>query len=166
VRYLLDTGIDALIVHGRTTKQLSKVPADWEEIVKAVKVRDRMGVGTLIIGNGDIRSNIEANARIKESGADGVMIGRGVFEDPMVFAGTTNFSKIRVKEKLQYYLDHIRLFRETYGDKRYFAELRKFAKVYIQGYRGAKNLRTRVMRCKSMTQMELELQNAIHREDT
>jgi tRNA-dihydrouridine synthase len=53
IQFLLEQDLDALIIHGRTAAELSKVPARWDEIAKAVKLRNDMGKNTVIIGNGD-----------------------------------------------------------------------------------------------------------------
>jgi tRNA-dihydrouridine synthase len=85
VKYLLDTEIDALTLHARTKKEMSKVPAHWEKIADAVKFRDQLGSKTLIIGNGDIKSREEGVKRVRETGCDGVMVGRGAFGNPWFF---------------------------------------------------------------------------------
>ena len=84
-RILLGEKLETIIIHGRTAKELSKVPAHWEEIKKAVEIRDAMGVKTLIIGNGDVESLSDADKKVKKYKVDGVMIGRGVLKNPWVF---------------------------------------------------------------------------------
>jgi tRNA-dihydrouridine synthase len=76
-----------ITVHARTRKEMSDVPARWEHVRDAVDLRNRQDVGTLIIGNGDVMTLEEGRQRIEESGADGVMIGRGIFGNPWLFAG-------------------------------------------------------------------------------
>ena len=70
---LLEQKINALVVHGRTVEQMSKVPADWREIAKVVKLRNKISPDTLIIGNGDVDSFEEAESKHKEFGVDGVI---------------------------------------------------------------------------------------------
>ena len=148
VEFLLRQGVDALSVHGRTTKEMSKVPCHWDEIGKAVKVRDKMGVDTLVIGNGDVLSMDQAREKVSEFGVDGVMIGRGVFQNPWLFGER---SDITVQDRVGMLVRHIDLFMETWdrsvvhpADKPYIA-LRRFFKIYIQGFDGAKELRVRLM---------------------
>lgn len=85
MKYLLDTDIEALTLHARTKKEMSKVPAHWEKITEAVEVRNREKSKTLIIGNGDIKTREEGLARIQETGCDGIMVGRGAFGNPWWF---------------------------------------------------------------------------------
>ena len=76
----------AIILHARTRKEMSKVPARWERIKRAVEIRNELGSKTLIIGNGDVVDMDDARAKAAASGADGVMIGRAIFGNPWLFA--------------------------------------------------------------------------------
>ena len=93
---LLSENPAAITVHGRTRKQLSKVPADWVRIKKAVEIRNEVQneqwqennpkkIKTLIIGNGDVLSMEDAQEKVKQSGVDGAMIGRALFGNPWFF---------------------------------------------------------------------------------
>ncbi|MDO8626585.1 MAG: tRNA-dihydrouridine synthase [Candidatus Magasanikbacteria bacterium] len=96
--YLLEMDLAAIIIHARTRKEMSKVPARWEHVKRAVEIRDdffgnfsRGGVTpplrdqTLILGNGDVLDINDAKNKITETSADGVMIGRGIFGNPWLF---------------------------------------------------------------------------------
>lgn len=85
---LLAQNISALTVHARTRKEMSLVPARWEHVREVVALRDQMGVATKIIGNGDVKNIEHARALAEETGCDGVMIGRALFGNPWLFAGT------------------------------------------------------------------------------
>ena len=76
----------AIIIHARTRKEMSKVPARWERIKRAVEIRNELGSKTLIIGNGDVVDMDDARAKAAATGADGVMIGRAIFGNPWLFA--------------------------------------------------------------------------------
>jgi nifR3 family TIM-barrel protein len=78
----------ALILHARTRKDMSKVPARWERVKRAVEIRNELGSKTLILGNGDALSIEDAQAKVEETGADGVMLGRAVFGNPYLFHPT------------------------------------------------------------------------------
>lgn len=86
IPYLLSQNIDALTVHARTRKEMSKVPAHWEYVKEVVKIRDKMGLKTKILGNGDVRDIAHARQLASESGCDGVMIGRAIFGNPWLFS--------------------------------------------------------------------------------
>ncbi|MEN9622224.1 MAG: hypothetical protein RLZZ67_658, partial [Candidatus Parcubacteria bacterium] len=83
---ILSEGVAALTVHCRTRKEMSNVPARWEHIREVTALRDQLAPDTLIIGNGDIKDVPDGRAKALEFGADGVMIGRGIFGNPWLFA--------------------------------------------------------------------------------
>ena len=160
--FLLVQNLDMLTVHGRTRKQMSKVPADWELIGTARGLRDRMGVKTRIVGNGDVMSRIEGEKLARQYKLDGIMIGRGIFHDPYIFAPTSHLEDrpietierrldgLSTEEKIELFRCHVTLFAETWQhSERPIHTLNKFCKVYIQGFDGAKELREKLMACTS-----------------
>ena len=72
-------------IHARTRKEMSKVPARWDRVKRAVEIRNEEGSEALIFGNGDVESVEEAQAKARASGADGVMLGRAIFGNPWLF---------------------------------------------------------------------------------
>src|SRR5690606_23746759 len=86
LEFLLGFDLDILTVHGRTRKEMSKVPAHWDLIGEVRKIRDRLGKTTKIIGNGDVLTREQGEELAGRYGLDGIMIGRGVFQDPYVFS--------------------------------------------------------------------------------
>ena len=143
--FLLDQGIEALIVHGRTAKEMSEVPVHWDEIAKVVKLRDSKKLSTVIIGNGDVLSRDEALARVAESGVDGIMIGRGIFHDPWIFNKERFGESVTMQEKLAKLEEHIRLYESTWKGQKPFAVLKKFVKCYVVGYPGSAEIRADLM---------------------
>lgn len=85
VGFLLGQPVDAIILHGRTQKQMSDGLADWDEIGKAARLRDQIAPHIRLIGNGDVGSLDEARQKTTDHGLDGVMIGRGIFHNPWLF---------------------------------------------------------------------------------
>jgi len=83
--FLLSQDIDALTIHGRTKKDMSKVPAKWDEIAKVVKLKDQISPQTVIVGNGDVLTRQDGVDKANQYGVDGIMIGRGIFQDFFVF---------------------------------------------------------------------------------
>lgn len=149
---LLQQRPSMLTVHARTTKQMSKVPAQWDAINEVVAMRDRISPETKIILNGDILTRSHGQILIEKHRVDGVMIGRGVFHNPFCFsdqaaqiwAGTSKEDRVALFRR------HLELFSETYGpNERAFAPLKKFAKVYIAEFPGAHELRERIMNAHS-----------------
>lgn len=144
IGHLLECGPDAITIHARTAEQESDDDADWGEIGRAVRMRDAAGSSTLILGNGDVNSQASLERRVRETGADGVMVGRGIFEDPYLFDRTGRagrFPTAGAEERVGLLLDHLRLYRESWGDERNYEILKKFYKVYLTGFDGADALR-------------------------
>lgn len=155
IGFLLEQSLDALVVHGRTATEMSKVPAHWDEIHKAVRLRDSMGVGTLIIGNGDVVDRGDGLKKAKEYLVDGVMIGRGIFADLWAFEEVKKAKKIErdKTEKVQKAIEHVKLFERTWANIKNPQILKKFFKIYISGFDGASDLRIQLMKTKSYGEM-------------
>ena len=84
LEFVLRQDVKALTVHLRTKKEMSKVEAHFELVPEIVALRDEVAPQTKLIINGDIR-DVEDGKKFIELGADGVMIGRGVFANPFCF---------------------------------------------------------------------------------
>lgn len=154
IQFVLEQKPAVLTVHARTVSEMSKVPAHWDKMKTVVDMRNAMGSETLIIGNGDVKSLSEAKQRVQESGADGVMVGRGIFTDPYLFSELTSINDKTPEEKMQLLLAHMRLWQETWGTTKHFPTLRKFFKVYANGFPGAQELRMQLMETQSPEETE------------
>ncbi len=133
-----------LTLHARTRKEMSKVPARWERVQRAVEIRDQLGVATRIIGNGDVTSIVDATQKCSETGADGAMLGRAIFGNPWLFHPEHDLSNIPLQERAQVMLEHTRLFEELLPFKN-FAIMKKHYKAYVNGFPGAHELRATLM---------------------
>jgi len=140
---LLETNLAALTVHARTRKEMSDVSARWEHIKRTVEIRDEMKIDTLIIGNGDVKNIADGKMRSEETGADGIMIGRGIFGNPWLFSG--RIDEPTFEEKCAVLLEHAFLFEEIFGKNKNFSIMKKHFKAYITGFDGAKELRVALM---------------------
>lgn len=158
IRFLLGFDIAAVIVHGRTVQEKSKVPCHWDEIGKAVQVRNAMESGVLVIGNGDVRDREDALTKVDKYGVDGVMIARGLMENVQAFKQEEERVTMTCKQAIKMLREHLELFRESWGDVQEYTKnanvVKKFVKVYIKGFDGAKELRTRIMECETIGEME------------
>jgi tRNA-dihydrouridine synthase len=152
LRHLFSAEPVVISLHGRTKKDKSKVPADWQAIGDAVEIRNQEKSKTLIIGNGDIKSRAEGLEKIKEFGVDGVMVGRGAFGNPWFFR-EDNYQP-PIKERLSVMLEHARLFNEFLGDQKSFVIMRKHFKAYASGFDGANILRAKLLNAKSLAETE------------
>lgn len=150
--FLLGLNLDALIIHGRTVTEMSDGQNHWDEIGKAVKLRDSMKVKTLIIGNGDIKSRKEAMEKYKKYKVDGIMIGRGIFGNLWIFNKNVDPAKISYQEKLKLLIEHVTLFDKTWGKTKNFSIMKKFYKIYISGMPDAKNVRMELMKLKTASE--------------
>jgi tRNA-dihydrouridine synthase len=143
---LLQQNLNMLTVHGRTRKEMSKVPAHWDDIGHVRELRDKLAPQTLIVGNGDVQSSAHAEQLANEYRLDGIMIGRGVFHDPFVFADQSPWEGMDREARIALYAKHVKLFAETWtGQDRPVVTLNKFCKIYINGFDGAKELREKLM---------------------
>ncbi len=177
IRNLLSENLAALTVHLRTRKEMSDVPAHWDLMKRIVEIRNEMKVKTLILGNGDILNPQEAQQKIKETGCDGVMLGRAIFGNPWLFrretasketwerdgASTRNFlakkypcsfEAVSLEERLLVMLEHTKLFEKMLGAHKNFAIMKKHFKAYANGFDGAKELRVKLMDTVNASQVE------------
>lgn len=165
---LLKENLSALTVHLRTRKEMSDVPAHWELMKRIIEIRDNLGVKTLILGNGDVKDIEEARQKIKETGCDGVMLGRAIFGNPWLFNSASScqrdtltqkqmskclFDK-SIQEKLEVLVEHTKLFEKELGQYKNFAIMKKHYKAYANGFEGAKELRIKLMETDNATQVE------------
>ncbi|TVQ25218.1 MAG: tRNA-dihydrouridine synthase family protein [Spirochaetaceae bacterium] len=132
IGFLLEHGLDALTVHGRIASQMSEGDADWKAVAECVRLRDQLAPETVVIGNGDVRSQAEVARRVEESGVDGVMIGRGIFENLYIFRRDgSSFESVPVIDRVMALRRHFRLHRRQWGDRRNYHALKKFVKMYM-----------------------------------
>ena len=122
---------------------MSDVPADWNRVQGAVSIRNEMKSNALIIGNGDVRDLFEAQKRIEETGADGVMLGRAIFGNPWLFLKSQK--AVSVSTKLNTMVEHAKLFEKLFKGLKNFAIMKKHFKAYASGFDGAKELRIKLM---------------------
>lgn len=162
---LLETGIAALTVHLRTRKEMSEVPAHWELMPRIVELRNKHAPETVLLGNGDVKDLTDARRLVAESGADGVMIGRGIFGNPWLFRGAEKPRSQRdsaseltyiptTEEKLRVAVEHTKLFMELLGPIKPFDFMKKHFKAYVNGFDGAKELRVKMMDAQTVEEIE------------
>jgi tRNA-dihydrouridine synthase len=152
--FLLQHELDMLVVHGRTRKQMSKVPADWNLIGAVREMRDAMAVPTLIVGNGDVLSRQQGLDLAQEHKLDGIMIGRGIFHDPYIFAQQSPWESVTALAKLDLYRQQVELFAATWQNReRPINTLNKFCKIYVNGFEGAKEMREELMAATSTDEL-------------
>jgi nifR3 family TIM-barrel protein len=147
--FLLEQKIDALTIHGRTAKQMSKGLADWNEIAKVVKIKNQIAPETIIIGNGDIENYEQVINAHEKYGVDGIMIGRGIFKNPWIFDPTSPRLSMTRKEYIDVLLKHLDLYEKNWRDTKSPEPMKKFYKMYINNFKGANILRQKLMETKN-----------------
>jgi tRNA-dihydrouridine synthase B len=139
-------GIDAFTLHGRYGKQFYKPSARWEHVARL-----KEAVRVPVIGNGDISSASEALARMRESGADAVMIGRATLGNPWLvreiaaaLRGETAPAPPTVRERIDFANEHLTAMVERYGERSGVLQMRKHLGWYVKGVHDASSLRERI----------------------
>jgi tRNA-dihydrouridine synthase len=175
----------AVTVHARTRQEMSKVPARWERVKRAVEIRNEMKSEALIIGNGDVLSLEDGRRKAELSGADGVMIGRALFGNPWLFhpakrlpvhltalpthgvdrdsihmlsVKEEGIEYITLEERLRVMVEHSKLFAELLPHKN-FATMKKHYKAYVNSFPGAAELRAELMEQNSVAEVEKVVEN-------
>lgn len=156
--HIFKQDIANLSIHLRTRKEMSQVPAHWELIPEIKKLRDEIAPQTLLTINGDIPDRQKGLELVEKYGVDGVMIGRGVFTNPFAFEKEPRVHSAKEHlQLLQMQLDlHDQYDREL--EPRPFKPLLRFFKIYIRGFKGASELRHRLMSTKTTDEVREILQ--------
>lgn len=138
-----DAGAAAIAVHGRTRQQYYSGVADWDAIRRV-----KEAVSIPVIGNGDVDSPKKAEALIKETGCDAVMIGRAVRGNPWIFREMNHYfttgeilERPSVQEVREMILRHARAQIEVKGEFTGIREMRKHVAWYTAGMRHSAGLR-------------------------
>lgn len=138
-----DAGAAAIAVHGRTRQQYYSGTADWETIRKV-----KEAVTIPVIGNGDVDSPLKAEALLKETGCDAVMIGRAVRGNPWLFREMNHYfntgellERPSAEEIREMILRHARKQIDLKGEFTGIREMRKHVAWYTAGMRHSAGLR-------------------------
>jgi len=158
-----DAGAAAVAVHGRTREQYYSGKADWD-IIRQVKA----AVSITVIGNGDVVSGESALAMMRETGCDGVMIGRGAQGNPWIFSELVEYEKTGVmperpsnEELKEMMLRHARLQIQYKGEYLGIREMRKHVSWYTTGLKNSAKLRGEINAVESYVELEELLEEKI-----
>ena len=171
-----------ITIHARTRAEMSKVPARWERVVRAVQIRNAIQTSpptpllgkergkrgevfsypTLIFGNGDVIGIDHARGLVAETGADGVMLGRAIFGNPFLFRKTPPTPE----EKIRALIEHTNLFEQKFRaplvNGKSFSVMKKHFKAYLSGLSGAKPLLENLIQSENAGQVEELLITYLH----
>ena len=138
-----DSGAAAVAVHGRTRQQYYAGEADWDTIR-----RIKEAVSIPVIGNGDVDSPKKAEALVRETGCDGIMIGRAVRGNPWIFREMNHYfttgellPRPSWEEIREMIIRHARMQIELKGEFTGIREMRKHIAWYTSGMRHSAGLR-------------------------
>lgn len=151
-----DSGASAVIVHGRTREQYYAGEADWEIIAKV-----KESVSIPVIGNGDISDGASAERMLRQTGCDGVMVGRAARGNPWIFRQIAAYledgtilpkpDKAEVREMI---LRHAQLQLDCKGEYTGIREMRKHVSWYTAGMPNSARLRQNVNMVESFEELE------------
>ena len=152
-----EAGAQALTLHPRTRTQMYQGAANWDEIAAIAQA-----LTIPVIGNGDIRTPEDVVAMRKQTNCAGIMIARGSFGNPWLFAQARGLLEGRAKrpdptpaERFSTALEHARLALRLQGDTRKTAlEFRKHFGWYTKGLPSASQLRQRLFTIESIGEAE------------
>jgi tRNA-dihydrouridine synthase len=165
IEHLLMEAPAAISLHGRTLQQMYRGEADWQAIARAAEVV--RGTGTLLFGNGDVQSLQEVVRRVRETGVDGVLVGRAVLGAPWFFhekdaardavrtdgALGSQLLTPTLTTRFEILLDHAKQFEQQFG-KEQFRRMRKHLGWYCKGFPRAAALRADMFRVSSVAEVE------------
>lgn len=139
-------GADAVAMHGRTASQRFTGRADWSHVARLKEALD-----VPVLGNGDVRSPEDALRMLRETGCDGVMIGRGATRNPWLFrqiadrlAGRAAGGGPSLADRRALVLGHFRAVAERDSARDALHKLRKFTGWYSHGLPSGRDLRRRI----------------------
>jgi len=153
-------------LHGRTLQQMYRGLADWSAIARAAALVK--GTGTLLLGNGDIQRFDDIAGRVRETGVDGVLVGRGVLGAPWFFRSIEQArvrdrgmngtdvgrdpGEVSLNERFALLVDHAQQFQALVGEKQFY-RMRKHLGWYCKGFPHAASLRAQMVRVSSVEEL-------------
>ena len=155
-------GADLIAVHGRTRVEMYSGKAN-REIIKNVK----NSVHIPVVANGDVSSGEDALSMLRETGADGLMVGRGAIGNPFLFAEIiaalegAKYKAPSIDERVETALLQLWLAIEEKGEDVAVRESRKQIALYLHSFRGAAHIRAMINRADSYLDVCRALMTAV-----
>lgn len=170
VEHLLEVRPAAITVHGRTLQQMYRGAADWAAIAEAAKLA--RGTETLMLGNGDVGTLVDAVRRAAESRVQGVLVGRGTLGSPWFFREKERARQafteqqdlttipvtaweppVSLSHRMQVMLDHARQY-EAIAGLDCFRSIRKHLGWYCKGFPHAAAMRAKMFGVSTVQDVE------------
>ena len=141
------SGADMITVHGRTRDMMY----DGEPLYDQIRLA-KQSVGIPVFANGGINSKEEAVNMLEETGADGIMLARYGFENPLIFAELTNTACNDTKYSLM--AEQIEIAEECFDELSVLTYIRKLASYFMKKLPGTKHLKADLYRCGSISELK------------
>jgi tRNA-dihydrouridine synthase len=166
IEHLLMERPAVISLHGRTLQQMYRGEADWNAIAQAAEIV--RGSGTLLFGNGDVHSYHDVVCRVRDTGVDGVLVGRATLGAPWFFRQKEEARLVLQQQRpedglepwappldvrFEVLLDHARRFEAACGQGQ-FRRMRKHLGWYCKGFPHAASLRANMFRVSSVADLE------------
>ncbi|MBA5866616.1 MAG: hypothetical protein GDA67_07985 [Nitrospira sp. CR1.3] len=165
IEHLLLERPAVISLHGRTLQQMYRGEADWRAIARAVEVT--RGTGTMLFGNGDVQSLQDVIRRVRETGVDGVLVGRAALGAPWFFRDKEKARLAALEQdssgpepvspslaaRFEVLLAHAGYFEQRCGTDQ-FRRMRKHLGWYCKGFPHAAALRAAMFRVSSLADVE------------
>jgi nifR3 family TIM-barrel protein len=138
-------GVAAVAMHARTARQMFGGEADWSH---NARLKETLSIP--VIGNGDVRDAADAVRRLRETGCDGIMIGRGATKNPWIFRQAAALlsgaaiAEPTLADRRDLILQHFRWVSEREPSGYAVHKLRKFTSWYTHGLPNGRRLRQRI----------------------
>ena len=157
-----EEGCAAVALHARTAAQLYDGEAQWDAIARLKQL-----VTTIpVLGNGDIWEAKDALRMMRQTGCDGVVVGRGCLGRPWLFRDLADVFDGREPENppdfgtiTEVMLEHARALSEWMGEKHAMRAFRRHATWYTKGFRGSAQMRRGLMKVDSLAGLEAALRD-------
>ena len=164
IRTILEERPAAISLHGRTLKQMYTGKADWDAIARAVAAAKNSG--TLLLGNGDLKSMEDVYRRVRETGVDGVLLGRAAVGNPWIFRAKERIKEalrsngalcvddapVGLADRFRVILEHSGHFERHWGSAG-FPRMRKHLAQYCKAIPGASGLRSQMVRTNNLSEV-------------
>ncbi len=143
---LVNSGVDMVVFHTRTVKQMFKGKADWKVLSK---IKDK---AVPILVSGDIFSPEDALNALELSGTDGALVARGAVGNPWIFSQIRSlidygyYEEPSINERMEIMMKHLRENIEFMGERRGVIEFRKFVAGYTKNLKNSREFRSLFMK--------------------
>lgn len=154
-----DEGVKLITVHGRTRNQMYEGRADWKFIAT---VKDKVKIPVIV--NGDIKTTQDVIEALKQSNANGVMIGRAIYGKPWLFKEIEcqlkgeHFTEPTKEEKGNLLLKHFNKILEHYGEQIGMPAARKHIAWYSAGLKGSSEFRNEINKLKNVEEIRRKIE--------